>query len=57
MLMEFTDEEIGVLDNLLIEELDRYIHEPSRGNDEEIVSDLFIKVRDEAKRRKFWWAR
>lgn len=57
--MEFSDDELGALDDVLVDELDRYIDEPDRkmGGYAELTEVLFQKVRDEAKRRKLWWAR
>jgi len=57
--MEFSDEEIAVLDEVLIDEDDRNDDQPGRSSEEyrAIVTELRRKVRDEAKRRGFWWAR
>lgn len=56
--MEFDNFELGILDEILSDEVDRNYHEPSRMNaeDRQTASDIFSKVRDEAKRRKLWWA-
>lgn len=57
--MELNDEELGVLQQLLWEELDSNHHEPGRRDehDQEVASGLFGKVHDEAKERRIWWAR
>ena len=57
--MELSDEEISILNEVLWDEVDRDIHEPGRrdSGDQLITSTLYGRVRDEAKRRKLWWAR
>lgn len=57
--MEFSDWELEVLDEILVDEVDRNHDEPTRTSADYVqtTSDLFSKVRDEAKRRKLWWAR
>jgi hypothetical protein len=55
--MELSDVELEMLHTIVFDEC---IY-PSQGkyDDEEtkLISDLFRKVSDEAKRRGFWWAR
>lgn len=58
-MMELSDAELGVLQQVLWEEIDANHHEPSRRDeyDQEVASDLYGKVHDEAKRRRLWWVR
>lgn len=55
--MELNDEEIALLHEMLIEET--VYASPGKWDEEQeaSLSALFQKVHDEAKRRKFWWAR
>lgn len=55
--MEFDDEELSVLYEILSDEVSDNHHEPSRRTEEDrqITSNLFSKVYNEAKRRKLWW--
>lgn len=55
--MELTDEEFGMLHTVMFEAC---IYPPEGMYDEdqkELISTLYSKVMDEAKRRGFWWAR
>lgn len=55
--MELSDAEFEMLHSIVYDEC---IY-PSQGKydeeETELISSLFSKANDEAKRRKFWWAR
>lgn len=55
--MDLSDAEFQVLHAIVFEEC--IYPDVSRYTDEEaeLISSIYEKVRDEAKRRKFWWAR
>jgi hypothetical protein len=55
--MELSDAEFEMLHNIIFDEC--IYPSPSKYSEEdtELISDLFEKVSDEAKRRGFWWAR
>ncbi len=57
--MELSDDELAALHELLWEECDRNMHEPSRvrEDDRKILDHLFQRAGDEGKKRKLWWAR
>lgn len=54
--MDLTDEEFSMLHSIVFDEC---IY-PSQGKydeeEEALISSIFSKVSDEAKRRGFWWA-
>lgn len=53
--MELSDDELSALYGMLegwVQSSEYFTDE-----DSEAKSSMFAKVRDEAKRRKFWWAR
>lgn len=58
-LSDLTDGEIAHLHSLLEDEGDKMHHHPGdfTAEDVEAHDSLMEKVRSEAKRRKFWWAR
>ena len=54
--MELSDTELQMLYTIVFDEC--IYPSPGKYDDEEteLISSLYEKVRDEAKRRKFWWA-
>ena len=57
--MELTDAELELLDEMLCALLDEMHHHPAEFGEAEIFAhgSLWKKVRAEAKKRGFWWAR
>lgn len=57
--MNLTDGEVRHLRELLLDEADKMSHHPGDFTEEEndAHDSLSKKVYDEAKQRKFWWAR
>lgn len=57
--MELSDQEIGFLDGLLDDAFDKMHHHPDDFEDweHEAYGALRAKLREEAKRRGFWWAK
>lgn len=57
--MELSDNEIELIDNMLDDLFDEMCHYPDDYSevDRQTYDSLRTKVRDEAKRRGFWWAR
>ncbi|MFJ9616689.1 hypothetical protein [Streptomyces noursei] len=57
--MELTDGEVSFMSDLLTEWSDDFRHHPNdfTDSDESAYRSLSEKVRAEAKRRGFWWAR
>lgn len=57
--MNLTDGEVRHLRELLLDEADKMGHHPGDFTEEEndAHDSLSKKVYDEAKQRKFWWAR
>lgn len=56
--MEFDDFELEILSSTLWGEIDRDHHEPGRRDsyDQQVTSEIWNRVRDEAKQRRLWWA-
>ena len=57
--MELSDEDLCVLQSILWDAIDYNNHYPESTDaaDRQITSDLYSKVRNEAKQRRLWWAR
>lgn len=55
--MELTDDEVGVLHELLVEAVVYNNPEDFNDDDRALLSSIMAKVMNEAKNRKFWWAR
>lgn len=57
--MELSDQEVAHISHLLDDEGDRMYHHPGDFTPKELAdhNTLSVKVRDEAKKRRLWWAR
>lgn len=57
-MLEFSDWELEILDEIIGDEDSRNHNEPGRMDESDaiVVAGLRTKVRDEAKRRRLWWA-
>lgn len=58
-MIEFSDEDLSVLSEILWDEVDRNHHEPGRSSaaDQLVTDELYRRVKSEAKQRGLWWAR
>ena len=57
--MELTDEELGLMDDMLCALFDEMHHHPAEFEEADISTHglLWQKVRAEARKRGLWWAR
>ena len=58
-MTEWTDAEVSMLDDMCGQMFDAIAHQPDEYTEDEVLTHglLCKRVRDEAKRRKFQWAR
>lgn len=53
--MDFTDEELQILQDELEDRAHHYRHYPNEMPED--FGSVYVKVNSECKRRKFWWTR